>query len=156
MWFLFTDGSNNQIGPRWGEEWMEERAGKEEGRKEEGRKAGRVEGRKESLLLRTKQDQSNMCYFVPWKGESCNMCIFFFFKKWWDDISYLILISGEHFWHLSLHFTVYSLISLLEQEGCSMNQREYEDYQHRRNLFQEIKYLNTLCKGHFFKLSFSV
>ena len=44
---------------------MEERAGKEEGRKEEGRKAGRVEGRKESLLLRTKQDQSNMCYFVP-------------------------------------------------------------------------------------------
>lgn len=34
--------------------------------------------------------------------------------------------------------------------GRSTNQRECEDYQHGRNLFQEIKYLNTLCKGHFF------
>lgn len=53
------------IGQMWGEERMEEKAEKEEGRKEEAMKAGRMEGRKESLLLRTKQDQSNMCYFVP-------------------------------------------------------------------------------------------
>ena len=38
---------------------------KDQERRREGRKVGRVEGRRESLLLRTKQDQNNMCYFVP-------------------------------------------------------------------------------------------
>lgn len=62
--FLFTDGSSNQLTKcEERNEWRKNQEGRrKEGRSNEGRKDG---GRKESLLLRTKQGQSKMCYSAP-------------------------------------------------------------------------------------------